>query len=126
MLALVILPDHLHAIWRLPEGDCDYSNRWRRIKSAFFAGLAERRRSIAKPSTKKGERGIWQRRFWEHTLRDEHDMQVHCDYIHFNPVKHGHAGRVVDWPHSTFHAYVERGVYLPDWGGTDASIDGDD
>ena len=125
VVALVILPDHLHAIWRLPDGDCDYPNRWRRIKGAFSSALPKGE-DVSDSRAQKGERGIWQRRFWEHTVRDERDLQTHCDYNHFNPVKHGHARRVADWPHSTFHAYVERGVYPSDWGGTDAGIERDD
>ncbi|MGV8893080.1 MAG: REP-associated tyrosine transposase [Burkholderiaceae bacterium] len=125
VIALVILPDHLHAIWRLPEGDCDYSNRWRRIKGAFSSALPKDE-YVSRSRVRKGERGIWQRRFWEHTVRDERDLQTHCDYIHFNPVKHGYASKVVDWPHSTFHAYVASGVYPADWGGTDAGIARDD
>lgn len=115
--AIVILPDHLHCIWQLPPDDADFSTRWRRIKSVFSRSidpgerLSERRRA-------KGERGIWQRRFWEHSLRDERDFAAHIDYIHFNPVKHGHVTRVIDWPHSSFHRYVKAGVYPEDWAGT--------
>jgi putative transposase len=73
----------------------------------------------------KGERGIWQRRYWEHTLRDENDFARHADYIHFNPVKHGYVGRVADWPHSTFHRMVRSGVYPEDWGGDNRTYSGD-
>ncbi len=109
----------------MPDGDCDYSNRWRRIKGAF-SGTLPKGEAVSDSRAQKGERGVWQRRFWEHTVRDERDLQAYCDYIHFNPVKHGYASRVVDWPHSTFHAYVERGFYPSDWGGTDAGIERDD
>jgi putative transposase len=115
-LAFVVLPDHMHAIWRLPQGDSDYSNRWRRIK-AGFSRLIPSGEHVSKSREMKGERGIRQRRFWEHTVRDEDDLRNHMDYIHFNPVKHGLVSRVSDWPHSTFHEYVRRGVYTPDWGG---------
>lgn len=115
-LGLVVLPDHLHALWRLPRGDADYSERWRRIKAGFSRALP-RAEAGSDGRAAKGERGIWQRRFWEHTVRDETDLQRHLDYIHYNPVKHELVRRVVDWPHSTFHAYVERGVYPVDWGG---------
>ena len=115
-LAFVALPDHLHAIWRLPQGDSDYSNRWRRIKAGFSRALPLDERVSTSRET-KGERGIWQRRFWEHTVRDEDDLQLHLDYVHFNPVKHGLVSRVLDWPHSTFHEYVRRGAYQSDWGG---------
>ena len=122
-LGLVVLPDHLHAVWRLPEGDADYSNRWRRIKAAFSHALA-RGKSISPSRSAKGERGIWQRRFLEHTIRDEDDLRRHLDYVHFNPVKHGLVARVADWPYSTFHVYMRRGVYAADWGGEQA-MDGD-
>ncbi len=116
--ALVILPDHLHAVFTLPGEDADYSGRWRRIKAAFSAVLPPtERRSASRRS--KGERGIWQRRFWEHLIRDEQDYARHVDYIHFNPVKHGHVTRVQDWPHSTFHRFVREGKYPLDWAGGD-------
>ncbi|MGA2735574.1 MAG: transposase [Syntrophobacteraceae bacterium] len=121
-LALVVLPDHLHTIWRLPHGDSDYSNRWRRIKARFSRALPLGER-VSISRAMKGERGIWQRRFWEHTVRDEEDLQRHLDYIHFNPVKHKLVSRVSDWPHSTFHEYVRSGVYPPDWGGCDDLLD---
>ncbi len=116
MDAVVVLPDHLHCIWTLPPGDTDYSLRWREIKSRFSrrVPLAENRTT---GRMKKAERGIWQRRFWEHTLRDPLDVERHVDYIHYNPVKHGYAGCVADWPHSSFHRYVERGEYPQDWAG---------
>jgi len=116
-LAAVVLPDHLHAVWRLPPGDADYSNRWRRIKAAFSRALPDGER-ISESRAGKGERGIWQRRFWEHTIRDPVDLQRHIDYVHINPVKHGLVRQVAAWPHSTFHEYVARGVYPPDWGGS--------
>jgi REP element-mobilizing transposase RayT len=87
--AIVVLPDHLHAIWMLPEGDADFALRWRLIKSMFSRGLPAGERTSASRA-QKGERGIWQRRYWEHTLRDEEDFARYADYIHFNPVKHGH------------------------------------
>ncbi|MCF6209995.1 MAG: transposase [Gammaproteobacteria bacterium] len=114
MNAVVVLPDHLHCIWTLPSGDADYSMRWREIKSHFSrrVPLLESR-SMGRKN--KAERGIWQRRFWEHTLRDSLDVERHVDYIHYNPVKHGYADRVVDWPYSSFHRYVDRGEYPQDW-----------
>jgi len=114
-LGLVILPDHLHAVWRLPEGDADYSSRWRRIK-ANFSRVLPKGEPVSDSRVTRGERGIWQRRFWEHTVRDEPDLQHHLDYIHYNPVKHGLVSRVADWPYSTFHAYVDRGIYNVSWG----------
>jgi putative transposase len=114
--AIVILPDHLHSIWTLPADDADYALRWRLIKSTFsrLLPLGER---VSESRLIKGERGIWQRRYWEHTLRDDGDFGRHVDYIHFNPVKHGHAGRVKDWPYSSFHRMVRLGVYPEDWAG---------
>jgi len=111
--AMAVLPDHLHAIWTLPEGDADYSGRWRAIKAEFVRGLAKS--GIALERNAKGEAAVWQRRFWEHSLRDEADFAAHCDYIHFNPVKHGLVARPVDWPHSTIHRFIEHGIYPDDW-----------
>jgi putative transposase len=117
--SIVVLPDHLHAIWTLPADDADYPLRWRLIKAAFSRGLdAGEPRSRSRASA--GERGVWQRRYWEHRIRDETDFMRHVDYIHFNPVKHGHVACVVDWPWSSFHRYVRRGVLPPGWAG-DAS-----
>jgi putative transposase len=107
--AIVILPDHLHAIWTLPEGDADYPGRWRAIKAGFVRALA--RAGVATPRNAHGEAMVWQRRFWEHTLRDDADFAAHGDYIHYNPVKHGHAVRPTDWPHSTVHRFIEHGLY---------------
>ncbi len=120
--AVVVLPEHLHCIWTLPPGDTDFATRWRLIKTDFSKQIgAGERRSPSRVS--KGERGIWQRRFWEHTLRDENDFARHCDYIHFNPVKHRHVSRVSAWPHSSFQRFVRLGLYPLDWGG-DAANDG--
>jgi putative transposase len=121
-IAICVLPDHLHAIWSLPEGDGDFSTRWSLIKSGFSRGLQDRPRSPSK--IVKREKGVWQRRFWEHAVRDDADLERHVDYIHFNPVKHGHVKRVVDWPHSSFHQYVARGELTADWGGDMKEIDG--
>jgi putative transposase len=95
--AIVVWPDHLHAVWTLPVGDSDFALRWRLIKTIFSRGLPVGER-ISASRAGKGERGLWQRRYWEHTLRDEGDLARHVDYIHFNPVKHGHVNRVKDWP----------------------------
>ena len=111
--AMVVLPDHLHAVWTLPDDDADFSTRWRQIKSAFTRKLPEGR-SISPSRLIKGERGIWQRRYWEHTIRDEDDFGRHIDYIHINPVKHGLVTRVRDWPHSSFHRMVKLGAYPED------------
>ena len=122
-IAICVLPDHLHAIWAMPEGDADFSKRWSLIKSGFSRGLhPSHSRSASKIS--KREKGIWQRRYWEHTIRDDADYERHVDYIHFNPVKHGYVTRVADWPHSSFHRYVERGLLAADWGGDMREISG--
>ncbi len=114
--AIVILPDHLHTIWTLPEGDSDFALRWRLIKTVFSRGFAHgERRSDSRQ--RKGERGIWRRRYWEHLIRDEADFSRHVDYIHINPVKHGLVPRVVDWPHSSFHRFVRAGILPMDWAG---------
>jgi putative transposase len=120
--AIVVLPEHLHAIWTLPEGDPDFALRWRQIKAAFARQVPGGER-VSSSRADKGERGIWQRRYWEHTLRDEADFVRHSDYIHFNPVKHGRVNRVKDWPYSSFHRMVRLGLYPEDWAGDRA--DGD-
>ena len=120
--AMVVLPDHLHAVWTLPEGDADFATRWRLIKSGFSRQIATGER-ISASRTAKAERGIWQRRYWEHTIRDENDFACHLDYIHINPVKHRLVTRVRDWPYSSFHRMVKIGVYPEDWAG-DVSMDG--
>jgi putative transposase len=113
--AWVVLPEHLHAVWTLPAGDADFSTRWTLIKRDFSARIAkDESRSASRIA--KGERGIWQRRFWEHTVRDEADFARHVDYVHFNPVKHGLVGNACDWPFSSFRRAVARGDYPTDWG----------
>ena len=121
--AIVVLPDHLHTIWTMPEGDSDFAVRWNLIKGNFSRGLP-RVENVSDSRLRKGERGIWQRRYWEHAIRNESDLERHIDYIHFNPVKHGYAMRVADWPHSSFHRYVERGDLVADWGGDVTDIPG--
>jgi putative transposase len=113
--AIVVLPEHLHCIWTLPPEDVDYSTRWRLIKSEFSRALPSiENRSISRLLHK--ERGIWQRRFWEHAIRDDEDFANHVDYIHFNPVKHGLVPRPIEWPHSSLHSYAKRGVLPAEWG----------
>jgi putative transposase len=117
--AWVLLPEHLHAIWTLPEGDTDYSKRWGLIKAKFSkeAKALFHTNQLANPSrTKRRESTIWQRRFWEHTIRDDADYDRHFDYIHYNPVKHGLVKCVRDWAYSSFHRYVKKGVYAENWG----------
>ncbi len=112
--AFVLLPDHLHC---LPENDNDFSNRWRQIKGYFSRNCRDEfkgRLSVGHKS--KGEQAVWQRRFWEHQIRDDRDLIRHIEYIHFNPVKHGLVKSPIAWPHSTFHRYVKHGIYHRDWG----------
>lgn len=111
--ALVILPDHLHAVLTLPPGDSNFSTRWRLIKTTFAKSLPKTER-LSSVRQAKGERGIWQRRFWEHYIRDERDLVQHIRYCYFNPVKHGHVTRMADWPHSTYHRDVRIGRFEPD------------
>jgi len=114
--AWAVLPDHMHCIWTLPPGDDDFSNRWKSIKIRFVQAIppTERRSPVR---IAKGERGIWQRRFWEHVIRDEADYEHHLNYVHWNPVKHGLVKKVADWPFSTFHRYVQAGILPIDWAG---------
>lgn len=114
VVALCLLPEHLHCVWRLPEKDDDYSLRWMLIKKGFTrrylkGGGREAGQSVSRE--KKRERGIWQRRFWEHQIRDEKDLQRHIDYTHGNPIKHGLVQTVADWPWSTYHRFVRDGYY---------------
>jgi len=118
LAAMVLLPDHLHALWVLPEEDADFSRRWAAIKARFThdflaAGGHETERSPSRIG--RGSRGIWQRRFWEHLVRDDNDFAQHLDYIHYNPVKHALATCPHEWPHSTFQKWVGRAVYEPAW-----------
>lgn len=111
--AMVVLPDHLHSVWTLPEGDSDYSSRWRSIKSSFVRTL--RAGGATMVANARGELPVWQRRFWEHQIRDEVDLHRHIDYIHINPVKHRLVQRVVEWPWSSFHRFVRDGWVSADW-----------
>lgn len=113
--AIVVLPEHLHTIWTLPQGDSDFATRWMLIKMGFSRAIPPgERRNPSRAS--KGERGIWQRRYWEHQIRDEQDYTRHVEYIHYNPVKHGHAPRATSWPYSSIHRYVAAGMVPHDWG----------
>ena len=119
IIAWVQLPDHLHCIWRMPTNDANYSMRWSQIKRLttqacpqYYLPLNE----LSYSKVKRNERGIWQRRFYEHQIKDEVDFIKHMDYLHFNPVKHGLVGKVSEWPYSSFHRYVKQGLYMEDWG----------
>ena len=124
--AMVVLPEHLHALWRLPVDDADFSTRWMLVKQGFTRQLCDAGvldEAGAQARGVKGERGLWQRRFWEHQIRDEDDFARHVDYIHFNPVKHGWVLRARDWPYSSLHRYVRDGRLPADWG-IGAAIEG--
>ncbi len=119
MPAIVVLPDHLHCLWRLPPGDCDFSTRWRLIKSRFSRALPSTERCSRSRLGKK-ERGIWQRRYWEHLIGSDEDYRRHVDYIHYNPVKHGYVAKPGLWPYSSFARWAARGDYPQDWGSAEA------
>jgi putative transposase len=113
--AVVVLPDHLHVIMTLPSNDADFSGRWRRLKGLFTRSVMGV--GVRIDRNQKGKYALWQRRFWEHTVRDAEDFALHVDYIHFNPVKHGLVSRVCDWPYSSFHQYMRKGLLPNDWAG---------
>ena len=124
--AWVVLPDHFHCVVELPQDDSDFATRMRLIKTRFSKLIApnENRSAVR---VRRVERGIWQRRYWEHLIRDDKDFAAHMDYVHINPLKHGLVKRVGDWPYSTFHRLVEQGVYPYDWaGGDDVDLGYDD
>ena len=117
--AIVVLPEHIHALWTLPADDADFGTRWMLIKQSFTRRLQETGALEAATSSargRKGERSLWQRRFWEHQIRDEDDFARHIDYIHFNPVKHGWVMRARDWPYSSLHRFIRQGKLPADWG----------
>jgi putative transposase len=121
--AFVVLPDHLHAVWSLPTGDSDFSTRWRLIKNRFARALPKQE-ALNAVRIARNERGIWQRRFWEHLIRDEADYARHVEYCYINPLKHGFVTRVCDWPYSSFHRDVRAGIFPLDWAG-DREASGD-
>ena len=112
--AMVVLPEHLHIVITLPPDDAAYDSRIRFIKSRFSRRVAQLGAPILRNA--RGEYDLWQRRYWEHTIRDDEDLQRHVDYIHFNPVKHGHAMRAADWSYSSVHRYIRAGWVNSDWG----------
>ncbi|MEY4730467.1 MAG: hypothetical protein RL020_1625 [Pseudomonadota bacterium] len=120
--AIVVLPEHLHCLWTLPPDDDDFSTRWSLIKARFSRALPAGEK-ISKSREAKGERGIWQRRFYEHYIRDDADYAKHVDYIHWNPVKHGLVSRAIDWPHSSIHRYVRESLLSQDWAADSAISD---
>lgn len=121
--AVVILPEHLHCIWTLPENDADFSTRWRLIKSYFSRKChVSYQGKMTSSRQQKGEKAIWQRRFWEHQIRDDQDFVNHLEYIHHNPVHHGLVLAPKDWQYSSFHRYVKAGVYDLMWGAEERLI----
>ena len=122
--AWVLLPDHLQCVWTLPPDDADFSVRWNLIKRGVTLACSERLyrpQWMSESRRKHRESTLWQRRFWEHEIRDDRDFEAHVDYVHFNPVKHGYVQRVLAWPYSSFHRYMHEGQYPRDWG--DGPID---
>ncbi len=118
-VAIALLPDHLHCIWTLPAGDADYSSRWQAIKTRFTAAWVAaggEEAPVTPEQRRRGHRGVWQRRYWERLIRDDEELKGLMDYIHYNPVKHGHVRRPADWQWSSFHRWVEAGEYEPEWG----------
>jgi putative transposase len=125
MTAVVLLPDHLHCIWMLPPDFTDYSTTWQRIKDDFtrkYLSAGGSEAPVSPGKTRKRERGVWQSRFWEHTIENEDDYKGCLDYIHWNPVKHGYASRPCEYPWSTFAKFVDMGEYDPLWGTGEATI----
>jgi putative transposase len=125
--AMVVLPEHLHAVWRLPLDDVDYASRWMLLKQSFTRRLGEigvLPEEATRPRGRRGERSVWQRRFWEHRIADEADLARHVDYVHFNPVKHGWVLRARDWPYSSLHRSIREGKLPEDWS-ISAAIEGE-
>lgn len=121
--AFVLLPEHLHCIWTLPENDNDFSTRWRLIKSYFSRKCKDEFKGLQTANRlNKSEQAVWQHRFWEHQIRNDEDFIKHVEYVHYNPVKHGLVRSPIAWPHSTFRRYVEQGVYHAGWGADRAII----
>ena len=114
--AWVVLPEHLHCVIELPKGDADFKTRWMLIKMLFSKAIPKTE-YVSKIRQQRRERGIWQRRYWEHLIKNDADYAAHMNYVHINPVKHGLVTQVMDWPYSTFHRLVKMGVYPCDWAG---------
>ena len=122
--AIVIMPDHIHALWTLPAEDGDFSRRWSLIKSGFTRSCDDMCKGVLTASRiARKQQAVWQHRFWEHQIRDEEDFARHVDYIHFNPVKHGYVKTPVDWPHSSFHRFLRQGKYPVNWGSSPMEFD---
>jgi putative transposase len=116
--AIVLLPDHVHCIWRLPEEDADFSIRWACIKRHFTKARITsggQELPISRARREHREREVWQKRFWEHRIRNEEDLIRHVNYIHYNPIKHGLVRCPHAWPYSSFHRWVRDGYYREGW-----------
>jgi putative transposase len=118
MTAVVLLPDHFHMVWQLPDGDSDFSTRMGGVKYAFtraYLAAGGQEGAPTRGRERHRNRGVWQKRFHEHWIRDDRDFARHFDYVHYNPVKHGYVDSPAKWPWSSFHRYVRLGLYDPDW-----------
>lgn len=125
-IAVALLHDHLHAVWKLPRGDDDFSTRWKRIKREFTRDWLEAGGSEAEVTSserRRGNRGVLQKRFFEHQVQSEEELERICDYIHYNPVKHGYVDAPIKWPYSSFHRFVVAGQYEPGWGRQRLDVD---
>lgn len=123
--AMVVLPDHLHCIWTLPPDDAGFATRWRLVKTWFTKHCDPALRAAPnRARVAKREQAVWQHRYWEHLIHDDADFVRHVGYIHYNPVKHGHAQAPIDWPYSSFRRYVEAGIYPADWGRSEMKFEG--
>lgn len=122
--AIVLLPDHLHTIWSLPSGDTEYPLRWAWLKKEFtkrYLAQAGEEQARSASRRRNRRRGVWQRRYWEHTIQEERDFESLFDYVHWNPVKHGYVKSPADWPHSSFRRWMQEGVYSANWGAYSAA-----
>lgn len=127
LTAIVLLPDHLHCVWALPDGDADYATRWSLIKRLTAQAVRTTLPAVTSSAAlARRELGLWQRCFWEHQIRDERDLERHLDYIHWNPVKHGLVSTPSAWPYSSFQRFVARGLYPQDWASRDERSDAGD
>ena len=121
IIAIAVMPEHLHAVICMAPDDANYAGLWRVVKAGFTRRLLQH--GVPLQRNDRGEYDLWQSRFWEHTIRDERDLQAHVDYIHYNPVKHGLSKRVADWPYSSFYRYVRMGWLPEDWAGGESDCD---
>ena len=118
--AMVVLPEHLHVVWQLPDDDLDYSKRWRQVKTFFTRALIKQ--GVVLEKNARTEYNLWQKRFWEHRIRDDVDLEQHVNYIHYNPVKHGLVRMPCEWKFSTIHRYIKHGLLPKDWGASEIPV----